>query len=71
MQIWTQLDEVRKELEINRIVRNSHCIQVLEIIEDETEEISDKIYVIMELSQFQEVMLWDTSKFVFKPNSVF
>ena len=71
MQIWTQLDEVRKELEINRIVRNSHCIQVFEIIEDDTEEISDKIYVIMELSQFQEVMHWDTSKFIFKPNGVF
>ena len=34
MQIWTQLDAVRKEIDIMKQVSHQNCIQLFEVIED-------------------------------------
>ena len=34
MLIWTQLDAVRKEIDIMKFVNHNNCIQLHEVIED-------------------------------------
>lgn len=79
MQIHTQLDNVRKELDILSKVNHQNIIKVHEIIEDvpaqnmdqSDDEASDKIYVIMELAVYKEVMTWNENTYQFAPNPVF
>ena len=68
MYIWTQLDAVRKELEIMKQINHKNCIKTLEIIEDESGESSNKIYVIMELANLGVVQTWDEKQFKFVAN---
>jgi serine/threonine protein kinase len=68
MYIWTQLDAVRKELEIMKQINHKNCIKTLEIIEDESGESSNKIYVIMELANLGVVQTWDEKQFKFDAN---
>ena len=54
-----------------------NCIKLFEVIEDEEnedddemfgEQPSDKLYMILELAKFKEIMSWDPQKNVFKPS---
>jgi serine/threonine protein kinase len=73
MQIVTQLDSVRKELQILAKLRHPNIVHVDEIIEDddEIEDASDKIYVVMELALYKEIMTWNEATYQFVPNVVF
>lgn len=82
MQIVTQLNAVRKELDILCQIDHPNIIKVFEIIEDipkkdkdgndiSDDQLSDKIFVIMELAQFKEVMKWNEKTYEFLPNPVF
>lgn len=74
MQVVTQLDSVRKELDIlAKNLRHPNIIRVDEIIEDDDEQDdgSDKIYVVMELAIFKEIMAWNEATYQFVPNKVF
>ena len=70
MTVWTQLDAVRKEIEIMKNIFNSNCIQLYEVIEDtqEDDDASDKIYMILELAKYKEIMTWDQNNYNFVPN---
>ena len=71
MTVWTQLDAVRKEIEIMKLVFNPNCIQLYEVIEDTQEDdddASDKIYMILELAKYKEIMTWDQNNYNFVPN---
>lgn len=35
MLIWTQLDAVRKEIDIMSEIDNQHCIKLYEVLEDQ------------------------------------
>ncbi len=63
MQIWTQLDAVRKEIDIMKLVNHQNCIQLYEVIEDlpkkdeegndiSDDDLSEKLYMVMELARF-------------------
>ena len=73
MQIFTQLDSVRKELNILTKLEHPNIIQVDEIIEDNenNDDASDKIYVVMELALYKEVMTWNENTYQFVPNKIF
>ena len=58
------------------------CIKLYEVIEDvpakddegndiSDDDLSEKMYLVMELSKFKEVMSWNTSTYKFEPNSCF
>lgn len=57
-------------------VSHSNCIQLYEVIEDKLEEDEDgaddqseKLYMIMELAKYKEVMSWNENTYRFVPNS--
>jgi serine/threonine protein kinase len=79
MLIWTQLDAVRKEIDIMKLVNHNNCIQLYEVIEDvpkkddegndiSDDELSEKIYLVMELARHKEVMTWNLNDYKFVPN---
>ena len=69
MVIWTQLDAVRQELEIHKLVKNENCIKMIEVIEDTSEDPdNEKIYAILELAKYKEIMTWDENASKFVPN---
>ena len=79
MQIWTQLDAVRKEIDIMKQVSHQNCIQLFEVIEDlpkqndegndiSDDDLSQKLYMIMELAKYKEVMTWNVNNYKFIPN---
>lgn len=75
MMIWTQLDAVYKEIDVMKQVRHRNCIQLYEVIEDsyeqdddEEEERSEKLYMVMELAKYKEIMSWDENTYQFVPN---
>ena len=82
MMVWTQLDAVRKELELLKLIDHPNCIKVIEIIEDvplkddegndlSDDDLSNKIYVVMELAAYKEVMAWNENTYKFVPNKIF
>jgi serine/threonine protein kinase len=82
MQVYTQLDAVRKEIDIMKHINHPSCIKLYEVIEDVPEKDdqgndlsddnnSEKIYLIMELAKYKEVMSWNTSTYKFEANPVF
>ena len=82
MQVYTQLDAVRKEIEIMKHIDHSNCVKLYEVIEDvpakddegndvSDDDLSEKIYLVMELSKYKEVMSWNTGNYKFEPNSCF
>ena len=82
MQVYTQLDAVRKEIDIMKYINHPNCVKLYEVIEDEPakdeegndvsdDDLSEKIYLIMELAKYKEVMSWNTSNYKFEPNKFF
>lgn len=82
MQVLTQLDSVRKEIQIMKHINHPNCIKLYEVIEDvpqkdadgndiSDDDHSEKIYLIMELAKFKEVMSWNTNSYRFEPNAYF
>jgi serine/threonine protein kinase len=82
MQVFTQLDAVRKEIDIMRHINHPSCIKLYEVIEDvpakdddgndlSDDNLSEKLYLIMELAKYKEVMSWNTSTYKFEANPVF
>ena len=74
------MDAVRKEIEIMKLVKHENCIQLHEVIEDvpkkddegndiSDDDLSQKIYMVMELAKFKEVMSWNVNNYKFLPNS--
>ncbi len=54
-------------------IRNKNCIQLYEVIQDTDEdddEASDKIYMILELAKYKEIMTWNSNSYDFVPNPV-
>lgn len=71
MKIWTQLEAVRQELDIHRLINNENCIRLYEVIEDTSEDPSnEKIYAVLELAKYKEIMIWDENANKFIPNQV-
>ena len=77
MQIWSQLDAVRQEIELMSKLDHENCIKLFEVIEDEEneddddmfgEQPSDKLYMIVELAKYKEIMSWDSQQNKFKPS---
>jgi serine/threonine protein kinase len=63
-------------------VNHHNCVKLYEVIEDvpkkneqgnevSDDDLSEKIYLIMELAKHKEVMSWNTSTYKFEPNPVF
>jgi [calcium/calmodulin-dependent protein kinase] kinase len=63
-------------------IDHPNCIKLYEVIEDEPlkdeegnelsdDDLSEKIYLIMELAKYKEVMSWNTSNYKFEPNPFF
>lgn len=76
MMIWTQLNAVYKEIDVMKDVSHENCIQLYEVIEDKLEEgdededeQSEKLYMIMELAKYKEVMSWNENTYKFVPNA--
>lgn len=73
MTVWTQLDAVKKEIDIMKNIRNQNCIQLYEVIQDTDEDdddASDKIYMILELAKYKEIMTWNSNSYDFVPNPI-
>ena len=62
-----------------KLVSHQNCIQLKEVIEDvpkkddegndvSDDDLSEKIYMIMELARFKEVMTWNVNTYKFIPN---
>ena len=62
MMVWTQLDAVRKEIEIMRQIQHENCVRLIEVIEDapkydengdqiSDDDASEKLYLVMELAE--------------------
>jgi serine/threonine protein kinase len=73
---------VRKEIEIMKCVDHVNCVKLYEVIEDvpqkneegndvSDDDLSEKIYLIMELARHKEVMSWNTNTYKFEPNPIF
>jgi serine/threonine protein kinase len=64
---------VRKELDILGKLNHHNIIKVHEIIEDvdDSDDGSDKIYVVMELAIYKEIMTWNETTYKFVPNRIF
>lgn len=73
MMVVTQLDAVRKELGIICKLNHKNIIKADEIIEDteDSDDGSDKIYIVMELALYKEVMSWNENSYQFVPNKIF
>lgn len=61
-------------------VSNLNCIQLFEVIEDvpkkddegndiSDDDLSQKLYMIMEFAKYKEVMTWNINNYKFIPNS--
>lgn len=79
MQVFTQLDAVKKEVQIWKQINHPNCIKLYEVIEDvpkkdadgndvSDDDLSEKIYLIMELARHKEIMSWNTNTYKFEPN---
>ena len=73
------MDAVRKEIDIMKQVSHQNCIQLFEVIEDlpkqddegndiSDDDLSQKLYMIMELAKYKEVMTWNVNNYKFIPN---
>ena len=54
-------------------IRNQNCIQLYEVIQDTDEDdddASDKIYMILELAKYKEIMTWNSNSYDFVPNPI-
>ena len=59
-----------------REVQHENCVQLYEVIEDRYEEEdeegeddqSEKLYMIMELAKYKEIMSWNENTYRFVPN---
>lgn len=82
MQVYTQLDAVRKEIQIMTHINHPNCVKLYEVIEDvpqkdedgndiSDDDLSQKIYLIMEFVKNKEVMSWSASTYKFEPNACF
>jgi hypothetical protein len=64
---------VKKEIDIMKNIRNQNCIQLYEVIQDTDEDdddASDKIYMILELAKYKEIMTWNSNSYDFVPNPI-
>jgi serine/threonine protein kinase len=64
---------VKKEIDIMKNIRNQNCIQLYEVIQDadeNDEDASDKIYMILELAKYKEIMTWNSNSYDFVPNPI-
>jgi hypothetical protein len=64
---------VKKEINIMKNIRNQNCIQLYEVIQDTDEDdddASDKIYMILELAKYKEIMTWNSNSYDFVPNPI-
>ena len=63
-----------------KFVNHKNCIQLHEVIEDlpkkddegndiSDDDLSEKIYLVMELAMYKEVMTWNLNNYTFIPNS--
>jgi hypothetical protein len=64
---------VKKEIDIMKNIRNQNCIQLYEVIQDtyeDDDDASDKIYMILELAKYKEIMTWNSNSYDFVPNPI-
>lgn len=73
---------MRKEIEIMKHINHPNCVKLYEVIEDvpnkddqgndiSDDDLSEKIYLIMELAKYKEVMSWNTNTYRFEANPFF
>ena len=58
-------------------INNKNCIKLYEVMEDKMEEddpdydnASEKIYMILELAKYKEIMVWNENTYRFIPNKI-
>jgi [calcium/calmodulin-dependent protein kinase] kinase len=57
MSFVTALDEVYQEIEVMKQLNHDNIIKLFEVIDDPS---CDKLYLIMPLSDYGEIMTWKT-----------
>jgi len=65
MSFTSALDEVYSEIEILKLIDHPNIIKLQEIIDDPA---ADKLYLIMPLAEYGEIMTWNTEENCFKIN---
>jgi serine/threonine protein kinase len=66
MTFTTALDEVYQEIEIMKALNHENIIKLYEVIDD---PVSDKMYLIMPVADYGEIMQWKAEENIFKTNN--
>ena len=66
MTFTTALDEVYQEIEIMKLLNHENIIKLYEVIDDPT---CDKLYLIMPVADYGEIMHWKTEENLFEVNN--
>jgi serine/threonine protein kinase len=66
MTFTTALDEVYQEIEVMKSLNHGNIIKLYEVIDDPE---SDKMYLIMPVADYGEIMDWKSEENMFQPNT--